>query len=42
VPGGTVAEQIFFAPPLVITEAQVDRMLETVRAAVHAVVPGRA
>ena len=41
VPGGTVSEQIFFSPPLVITEAQVDRILDAVRAAVNAVVPGR-
>jgi len=40
--GETVAEQVFFAPPLVITEAQLDRMLEIVREAVLAVVPGRA
>ncbi|MGH7320217.1 MAG: aspartate aminotransferase family protein [Candidatus Rokuibacteriota bacterium] len=39
---GTVAEQIFFAPPLVITEAQIDRILEVVRESVVAVVPGRA
>jgi len=38
---GTVAEQIFFAPPLVITEQQVDRILEIVRASVAAVIPGR-
>jgi adenosylmethionine-8-amino-7-oxononanoate aminotransferase len=37
-----VAEQIFLAPPLVITEEQVDRMLEAVRGAIMAVVPGRA
>jgi adenosylmethionine-8-amino-7-oxononanoate aminotransferase len=39
---GTVSEQIFLAPPLVITEQQVGRVLETVRAAIQAVVPGRA
>jgi adenosylmethionine-8-amino-7-oxononanoate aminotransferase len=42
VAGGTVAEQIFFAPPLVISEEQVDRILDTVRGAITAVVPGRA
>jgi adenosylmethionine-8-amino-7-oxononanoate aminotransferase len=42
VPGGTVAEQIFLAPPLVITEEQVDRTLEAVRGAIQAVVPGKA
>jgi adenosylmethionine-8-amino-7-oxononanoate aminotransferase len=42
VPGGTVAEQIFLAPPLVITEQQVDRTLEAVRGAIQAVVPGKA
>lgn len=41
VTGGTLAEQIYFAPPLVITEQQVDRMLEIVRDSVAAVVPGR-
>ncbi len=40
--GKTVAEQVFFAPPLVITEAELDRMLEIVRDAVRAVVPDRA
>ncbi|MBI2468814.1 MAG: aspartate aminotransferase family protein, partial [Candidatus Rokubacteria bacterium] len=40
--GPTVAEQVFFAPPLVITEQQVDRLLEATRDAVAAVVPGRA
>jgi putrescine---pyruvate transaminase len=40
--GETVAEQIFFAPPLVITEAQVDKIVEVVRESVAAVVPGRA
>jgi adenosylmethionine-8-amino-7-oxononanoate aminotransferase len=39
---GSVAEQIFLAPPLVVSEEQVDRMLEAVRGAVQAVVPGRA
>ena len=38
-PDGTVAEQIFFAPPLVITEQQVDRILEIVRASIKAVLP---
>jgi adenosylmethionine-8-amino-7-oxononanoate aminotransferase len=42
VPGGTVSEQIFLAPPLVITEAQVDRTLEAVRGAIQAIVPGKA
>ncbi len=42
VPGGTIAEQIFLAPPLVITEEQVDRTLEAVRGAIQAVVPGKA
>jgi len=36
---GSVSEQIFFAAPLVITEAQVDRILEAVRGAIKAVVP---
>ncbi len=40
-PGGTTAEQVFLAPPLVVTEEQVDRIVETVRAAVAAVVPDR-
>jgi adenosylmethionine-8-amino-7-oxononanoate aminotransferase len=39
VPGGTFSEQIFFSPPLVITEQQIDRVLETVRASIKAVVP---
>jgi putrescine aminotransferase len=39
VPGGTVAEQVFLAPPLVITEQQVDRVLEILRASIKAVVP---
>ena len=39
VPDGTVSEQIFFSPPLVITEQQVDRVLEIVRASIKAVVP---
>jgi adenosylmethionine-8-amino-7-oxononanoate aminotransferase len=38
-PDATVAEQIFFAPPLVITEQQVDRILEIVRASIKAVLP---
>ncbi len=42
VAGGTVAEQIFLAPPLVITAEQVDRVLEAVRGAIQGVVPGRA
>ncbi len=39
VPDGTVAEQIFFSPPLVITEQQIDRVLEIVRASIKEVVP---
>jgi putrescine---pyruvate transaminase len=39
---GTVSEQIFLAPPLVITEQQVDRILEAVRGAIQTVVPGKA
>jgi adenosylmethionine-8-amino-7-oxononanoate aminotransferase len=39
---GTVSEQIFLAPPLVITEQQVDRTLEAVRGAIQTVVPGKA
>jgi adenosylmethionine-8-amino-7-oxononanoate aminotransferase len=39
---GTISEHIFLAPPLVITEAQVNRVLEAVRGAIQAVVPGRA
>jgi adenosylmethionine-8-amino-7-oxononanoate aminotransferase len=35
----TNAEQVFLAPPLVITEAQVDRVLEILRGAIKAVVP---
>jgi adenosylmethionine-8-amino-7-oxononanoate aminotransferase len=42
VAAGTVSEQIFLAPPLVITEAQVDRTLEAVRGAIQTVVPGKA
>jgi adenosylmethionine-8-amino-7-oxononanoate aminotransferase len=38
-PDGTVAEQVFFSPPLVITEQQIDRVLEIVRTSVKAVVP---
>ena len=38
-PDGTVAEQMFLAPPLVITEEQVDRILEIVRASIKAVLP---
>jgi adenosylmethionine-8-amino-7-oxononanoate aminotransferase len=38
VPGGTVAESVYLAPPLVISEAQVDRVLETVAASIRAVV----
>jgi adenosylmethionine-8-amino-7-oxononanoate aminotransferase len=37
-----IAESIFLAPPLIISEEQVDRILEAVRGAVQAVVPGRA
>jgi adenosylmethionine-8-amino-7-oxononanoate aminotransferase len=40
VPDGTVSEQIFLAPPLVISEAQIDRVLEAVRGAIKAVIPG--
>ena len=39
VPDGSVAEMIFFSPPLIITEQQIDRVLETVRASIKAVVP---
>ena len=39
VPDGSVAEQIFFSPPLVITEQQIDRVLEIVRASIKAIVP---
>ena len=39
VPDGTVSEMIFFSPPLVITEQQIDRVLEIVRASIKAVVP---
>jgi adenosylmethionine-8-amino-7-oxononanoate aminotransferase len=42
VAAGTVSEQIFLAPPLVITEQQVDRTLEAVRGAIQTVVPGKA
>src|SRR5262245_9931395 len=42
VPDGTVAEMIYLAPPLVITEEQADRILDAVRGAIQAVVPGRA
>jgi 4-aminobutyrate aminotransferase-like enzyme len=42
VAGGTIAEQIFLAPPLVVTEEQVDKILDVVRGAITAVVPGRA
>jgi adenosylmethionine-8-amino-7-oxononanoate aminotransferase len=42
VPDGTVAEQVFFAPPLIITEEQVDRILDAVRGALGVVVPARA
>jgi putrescine---pyruvate transaminase len=41
-PDSTISEHIFLAPPLVITEEQVDRTLEAVRGAVSAVTPGRA
>ena len=39
VPDGSVAEMIFFSPPLIITEQQIDRVLETVRASIKAVLP---
>ncbi len=39
VPDGTISEMIFFSPPLVITEQQIDRVLEIVRASIKAVVP---
>jgi adenosylmethionine-8-amino-7-oxononanoate aminotransferase len=35
----TASEQLFFSPPLVISEQQVDRILEIVRGAIKAVVP---
>jgi L-2,4-diaminobutyrate transaminase len=35
-------EILLFAPPLVVTEAQVDRIVEVTRHAIEAVVPGRA
>jgi putrescine---pyruvate transaminase len=38
-PDGTIAESIFFSPPLVITEQQIDRLLEIVRASIKAVLP---
>jgi adenosylmethionine-8-amino-7-oxononanoate aminotransferase len=38
-PDGTASESIFFSPPLVITEQQLDRMLEIVRASIKAVLP---
>src|SRR3990170_9085770 len=40
VAGGTSAEQIFLAPPLVVTEEQVDKILDAVRGAITTVVPG--
>jgi adenosylmethionine-8-amino-7-oxononanoate aminotransferase len=40
--GDTTVEQIFIAPPLVITAQQVDRVVEVVRGGITAVVPGRA
>jgi len=40
--GDTIAEHVYYAPPLIITEAQVDRILEITRESVAAVVPGRA
>jgi adenosylmethionine-8-amino-7-oxononanoate aminotransferase len=40
--GDTISEHVYFAPPLIITEAQIDRMLEIVRESVRAVAPGRA
>jgi adenosylmethionine-8-amino-7-oxononanoate aminotransferase len=39
VAGGTVSEHIFLSPPLVITEQQLDRTLDIVRASIKAVVP---
>ena len=39
VPDGTIAEMIFFSPPLIITEQQIDRVLEIVRASIKAVLP---
>ncbi|MGH7265697.1 MAG: aspartate aminotransferase family protein, partial [Candidatus Rokuibacteriota bacterium] len=41
VAGGTIAEHVFFAPPLVVSEAQVDRIVDIARGAITAVVPGR-
>jgi adenosylmethionine-8-amino-7-oxononanoate aminotransferase len=40
--GPSVVEHLCLAPPLVIDEAQVDRIVEVVGAAIAAVVPGRA
>ncbi len=37
-----VRDILCFAPPLVITEAQVDRMVESTRGAIAAVLPERA
>jgi 4-aminobutyrate--pyruvate transaminase len=37
-----VRDILCFAPPLVITEAQVDRLVEAVRGAITAVLPDRA
>jgi adenosylmethionine-8-amino-7-oxononanoate aminotransferase len=37
-----VRDIILLAPPLVVTEAQVDRIVEIVGAAIHAVLPDRA
>jgi adenosylmethionine-8-amino-7-oxononanoate aminotransferase len=36
---GSIAEMVFFSPPLVITEQQIDRVLEIVRASIKAVPP---
>src|SRR5262249_32303346 len=38
-PDGTVGETVFFSPPLVITEQQIDRVLEILRASIKAVIP---
>ena len=37
----TSSEQVFFSPPLVITEEQLDRVLDVTRASIRAVVPGQ-
>jgi adenosylmethionine-8-amino-7-oxononanoate aminotransferase len=36
---GSVSEMIFFSPPLVITEQQIDRVLDIVRGSIKAVLP---